>query len=243
MKKPIIGVTSMFDEALQSMCMHNGYFEALEDAGGIPVMLSIKNRQYEADRLLDVVNGIMLPGGHDIHPMNYGANVSNFCESTVPGMDEAEILLAKSAFKRGVPLLGLCRGSQLINVAMGGTLYQDINENFERNIPLLHIQKNIIPKEYPIHSVNIIKDSRLYECFGRETIMVNSYHHQANKVIAPVLFATAHAEDGVVEAVESVSKDKFFLGVQWHPELMFRHNEDARKLFRYFVDYAASGMN
>ena len=240
MKKPIIGVTPLFDIALQSMWMFCGYFEGIEDAGGIPVMLSIKNGPSELDRLLDVVDGIILPGGQDICPSYYGEKASSFCGPTLPSLDETEILLAKSAFERSVPLLGICRGCQLINVAMGGTLHQDINETVKRDIPILHSQKNIIPKKDPAHSISIIKDSRLFECFGKESIWVNSFHHQANKSIAPVLAATAYADDGIVEAVECISNDRFLLGVQWHPELMFRHNEDARKLFKYFIDRAAN---
>jgi len=240
MKKPIIGVASLFDIELQSMWMFSGYFEAIEESGGIPVMLSIQNRQHETDQLLDVLDGVLLPGGHDVCPLSYGENITAFCGPTVPKMDEAEMILAKGAFERKIPLLGLCKGSQLINVAMGGTLYQDIQEYVERSVPLLHIQKDIVPKAYPSHSVRISKDSCLYDCYRCETINVNSFHHQASKAIAPTLFAAAHAEDGVVEAVECISRDQFFLGVQWHPELMFRYHEDARKLFRYFIHCATS---
>jgi len=242
LKKPIIGVSPLFDITLRSMWMYGGYFEGIEDAGGIPVMLSIKNGPSEVDRILDVVDGIMLPGGHDICPLNFGENVSAFCGQTLPGLDDTEILLAKGAFKQSIPLLGICRGCQLINVAMGGTLYQDIKETVERSVPILHSQQYVIPKKDPVHSVSISRGSRLYECFGKETVWVNSFHHQANKTIAPTLVATAYAEDGVVEAVECGSKDRFILGVQWHPELMFRHNEDARNIFKYFVDYASGNV-
>ena len=239
MKKPVIGVTPLYDLALQSMWILSNYFEAIEAAGGIPVMLSIKNAQPETDRLLDILDGVLLTGGNDICPLYYGENISEYCAATVPDLDEMEILLAKSAYERKIPLMGICRGCQLINVAMGGTLYQDIPSQIEREIPLIHAQKKIVPKEHPIHSVHILKDSRLYDCFGRDIIMVNSLHHQSCKTIAPQLFAAAHAEDGVVEAVESVLKDRFLLGVQWHPELMFLNNEDAFRLFKCFIDYAA----
>jgi len=242
MKKPIVGISPLFDINLQSIWMYDGYFEAIEDAGGIPVMLSKNNGQYEIDRLLEVVDAIVLPGGKDVDPLYYGEAVSKHCGPIIPALDKADIMLARSGFERNIPVLGLCRGSQVINVAMGGTLYQDISAQTERSTPILHDQKGIMPKDHPIHSVRLSVKSRLYECFGCDSIMTNSFHHQASKDIGTGMFASAYAEDGIVEAVECNSKDHFLLGVQWHPELMFKRDDNARKLFLYFIEKAKDNI-
>ena len=248
MKKPIIGITPLYNYSEPQMTrikmwMNNSYFDAIEDAGGIPVMLPWQNNDTDIARALEIVDGVILPGGSDISPLYFGEVVLEQCEDILPSRDEAEILLTKYAYEKDVPLLGICRGCQVINVAMGGTLYQDIPSqlNREDGVKIIHSPKNI-PAEYPSHRVNFSKDSRLYECFGQDEIFVNSLHHQAAKEIAPAFFASAHAEDGITEAVESISKDRFFLGVQWHPETMFKNDENSRRLFRYFIDYASSKM-
>jgi len=245
MKKPIIGITPLYNyiEPQMSrikMWMNNTYFDAVEDAGGIPVMLPWQSCKADIIRALEIVDGLILPGGNDISPLYYGEIVLEQCGGIHPSRDEAEMLLAKSAYENNVPLLGICRGCQVINAALGGTLYQDIPFQLEPKdgVKIIHSQTTI-PPEYPIHRVRISKDSRLYDCLGQEEILVNSLHHQAAKAIAPDFFASAHAEDGIVEAVEPISKDRFFLGVQWHPEAMFRNDENSRRLFRYFIDCAS----
>ena len=233
-------MTPLFDIELKRTWMYDGYFEAIEDAGGIPVMFSIKNGQEEIVRLLEIVDGIMLPGGRDIHPLNYGDDVTEHCRQTVPDLDKTEMLLVRAAFERGIPVLGICRGSQLINVAMGGKLCQDIPALANRSIKIIHAQNDIIPNEYPVHKINITVNSRLYECFGCDSIMVNSLHHQASTIIAGELFASACSDDGITEAVECNDKSKFLLGVQWHPELMYKKDENAKKLFNYFINHIKS---
>jgi len=237
MRKPIIGVSPSFDPETRAMRINNSYFEAIEYAGGIPVMLSMHNKKAELDRLMEVIDGILLPGGRDILPLYYGENMLECCGATVPVIDDAEMLLTKTAFERGIPLLGICKGCQMVNVAMGGALYQDIAALADRKVQLIHTQGDAVPGDYPAHSVHISKDSRLYECFGHEKILVNSFHHQACKDIAPGFLAAAHAEDGIVEAVEPVSADRFFLGVQWHPEAMFKRDDYAQALFKYFINH------
>jgi len=236
MRKPIIGVSPSFDPETQAMRINGSYFKAIEYAGGIPVMLSMHNKKADLDQLLELIDGILLPGGRDILPLYYGENILKCCGATVPAIDDAEILLTKTAFERDIPLLGICKGCQMVNTAMGGTLYQDIAAQAEPETALIHAQGDTIPGDYPAHSVHISKDSRLYDCFGCGTILVNSFHHQACKDIAPGFFAAAHAEDGVVEAVELISTDRFFLGVQWHPEAMFKRDDNAQALFKYFIN-------
>ena len=235
--KAIIGVAPLYDMELQRIWMWDSYTGAIEAAGGIPILLPIKNRREDYERLLDIVTGIVLTGGHDINPLLYGENISKYNRAIIPERDETEIMLFKTAFKRGIPILGICRGEQLINVAMGGSLYQDIYEQAEASIK--HEQGDILPRDYPVHRVSITINSRLFECYNRDSIMVNSLHHQAVKKLAPGLIATSYSEDGIIEAIEYESRDRFLLGVQWHPEAMFRRDEDASKLFKYFIKHCS----
>jgi putative glutamine amidotransferase len=134
---------------------------------------------------------------------------------------------------RDKPILGVCRGLQLINVALGGTLYQDINKQVKRELPIRHFQQNNY--EYPVHEVSIETNSRLYEIIGTETIRVNSMHHQAIARLAPQLIAAAASGDGLVEAVE-IRNLAFGLAVQWHPEFLWQQDENTLKILQAFVD-------
>ena len=241
MKKPIIGITPQFDTSQTQTRWHRlhtsiSYFDAIAKAGGIPIMLPWQNDEDDVTRIVESLDGIVIAGGNDISPLLYGENVLEQCGDITPIRDESELLLTKFAYKNSIPLLGICRGCQTINVAMGGSLYQDIPSQLDHgNEKIIHSQKTI-SGEYPSHRIKVSKDSRLYDCFGKEEILVNSFHHQAAKKVALNLFVSAFAEDGLVEAVESVAKDRFFIGVQWHPEMMVGVDEDSRRLFRYFID-------
>ena len=232
--KPVIGMAALYDAELKRFWMGENYIRAIEDAGGIPVLLSLKNDE-DFEPLLDIVSGIMLTGGQDINPLHYGDNISEHCKLIMPERDETDMKLFNTAFKRGIPILGICRGEQLINVAMGGSLYQDINAQAAASIK--HWQADILSANYPVHKIAVSKNSRLYDCFGREAIMVNSLHHQAVKTLAQGLTASAYSEDGIIEAIEYKSSERFLLGVQWHPEAMFRRDDNARRLFRYFIEH------
>ena len=238
MKKPIIGITPQFDTSqnlsrLQRLHISTTYFDAVEKAGGIPVMLPWQDNKDDLARVAEAFDGIIFSGGNDISPLLYGENVLEECGDITPARDKSELLLAKFVYEKGIPTLGICRGCQVINVAMGGTLYQDIPSQFNGEETIIHSQKTIVGN-YPSHRLKISKDSCLYDCFGKEEILVNSFHHQAVKRLAPNLTASAYAEDGLIEAIECATKKRFYLGVQWHPEMM-NEDEDSLKLFRYFV--------
>ena len=243
MKKPIIGITPLFNaaEPLRKW-MSNTYFDAIENAGGIPIMLPWYTNRADIARALEIVDGVVVAGGNDVSPLIYGENVLEECGDILPDRDEFEMAVAKYAYKNKIPLLGICRGCQLINVAMGGSLYQDIPSQLKDSNPkIIHSQKTM-PNDSPFHSVKISKDSILYDCLGQEEILVNSFHHQAAKAVAPGFFASAHSQDGLIEALEPIVKDRFFLGVQWHPEMMFRKDENSRRVFRCFLDYIANNQ-
>ena len=223
--------------------MYSEYMEAVELAGGVPLVLSINSSIADVRRLLDVLDGILLPGGDDISPLEYGGEISIACGPMVPQLDRLEIELTREAFQRGTALLGLCRGCQLINVAFGGTLYQDILSEKAVETPLLHNQKGLMPKDRPFHRVSIFKGSSLHDCLGQDEIMTNSFHHQAIKDVAPGLRAAARAADGLIEAVEAMEEGRFVLGVQWHPEFMFKRDENARRIFSSFILAAGRRCN
>ena len=244
MKKPIIAVTPQCEipqvqGGWQMLRTNTTYFDAIEHAGGIPIMLPWQFNEEDVARVMEIVDGVVIAGGNDISPFYFGENILEQCGDILPKRDESELLLARFAYKNKIPLLGICRGCQVINVAMGGSLIQDIPFQFvsENGVKLIHSQKNM-PSGYAVHRVSISKDSRLYDCFGQEEIMVNSFHHQAAKDVAPSFFASAYAEDGLIEAVEPVAGDSFYVGIQWHPEMMFKNDENSRRLFRYFIDCA-----
>ncbi len=165
----------------------------------------------KAAEYIDLVDGLVLSGGTDISPEFYGGQPEENLE-IVPERDRWEIELFKIAWKRDLPVFGICRGMQLMNVALGGSLYRDINKELEKQ--LAHQPEN---EDYIHHRVNIVEGSRLHKILCSEEIEVNSHHHQAIKKLASLLRPAAVSEGGVVEAVEAPAK-KFILGVQWHPE-------------------------
>lgn len=223
MRRPVIGITSSqfidaaSHDAIPRHSVSKAYSEAVHRAGGTPIILPFFPDI--ASNMLDLVDGLILTGGADIDP-------TRFDESTVhpktygilADRDEAELHLASTAIDRDMPLLGICRGIQVLNVALGGTLYQDIPDQFSDEIG--HRQhEHDIPADEPGHSVTVAPGSLLERTYGKAVIPVNSFHHQAVKDVAAGLTATGASSDGLVEAVES-SMHRFVLGVQWHPELM-----------------------
>lgn len=146
-----------------------------------------------------------------------------------------ELAIVKIGMQQKKPILGICRGCQVLNVALGGTLYQDLVS--QKNTVLKHSQQ--APRGHASHTIEISKNSILYQIYQSESTKVNSYHHQALKRVSPELSATAYATDGTVEAVEGTG-DTFLLAVQWHPEGMVPHSEETRRLFAYFIQQCTS---
>ncbi|PKM45524.1 MAG: amidotransferase, partial [Firmicutes bacterium HGW-Firmicutes-6] len=153
--------------------------------------------------------------------------------------DQLEMRLLRAVMDRDKPIFGVCRGLQLINVALGGTLYQDINKQVKRELPIQHFQQNNY--EFPVHQVIVEKNSQLYDIIGTETIRVNSMHHQAIARLAPQLIATAASADGLVEAVE-IRELSFGLAVQWHPEFLWQQDDNTLKILQAFVAAARKQM-
>jgi putative glutamine amidotransferase len=231
MSKPLIGITPSYDYNDCKLRISDGYFRGIEAAGGIPIILPVPAFESTLESIVSKLDGILLSGGTDIDPMHYSESTLPQNGDINPFRDETELFLAKYAYANRIPMLGICRGIQMMNVAMGGSLYQDLQSQYEDKL-VKHSQ--IAPSWYPCHSIYIEKESNLYKILGVDKIEVNSFHHQAIKLIASDLRVTAKAPDGVIEAIEC-DKHSFFIGVQWHPELMWEKNPQMMMLFEAFV--------
>ena len=209
---PIIGITGNYDK--ETCMLAEGYYQSVLKAGGIPFIIP---PFFETDRLgelLDRLDGILFSGGGDINPLLLGEEPIKELHGITPERDRQELLLARLAYDRQIPMLGICKGIQTINAALGGTNYQDIHTQME-GTRIKHSQDQ--DRRYPSHKVTLSEDSLLKRLFNADEVAVNSFHHQACKDVAPCLKVAATSEDGVIEAVES-SEFKSILAVQWHPE-------------------------
>ncbi len=209
------------------------YSQAILNAGGAPVILPAAQDRKSLESILASVQGLILSGGPDIHPRRYGEEPLAGLGEVDEALDRMELLAAGLAIEQGLPLLGICRGIQLLNVTLGGTLYQDIAAQVPESI--CHTPKT--DKAVNTHTVRIEAGSRLRQIIGKHEIWVNGKHHQSLKDLAPDLVVTARAKDGIVEAVELPGK-RFIVGVQWHPEGTWRDDPYSRKLFSAFVQAA-----
>ena len=203
--------------------VNEAYTSAIEKAGGVPLILPYTEPTY-ADKLLDGFDALLLTGGNDISPILYGENI-RYAKDTDEELDRFHMALITYARKRGIPILGICRGFQLLNVAFGGTLYQDLQK--ERDSSINH---RAIETPYTVaHEVQLSEGSRLYSILKEKYIGVNSLHHQGINTLGFGLTPSAYAPDGLIEAFEGNG----ILGVQWHPEAMGNAME---VLFKSFVE-------
>ncbi|MGM9644234.1 MAG: gamma-glutamyl-gamma-aminobutyrate hydrolase family protein [Eubacteriales bacterium] len=200
------------------------YLDAIVAAGGIPTVLSPIIDDKYVSGIVDFFDGFMFCGGGDIDPAYYGEEKSDYLKNICLIRDRFEEKLFRYAFASGKPVLGICRGMQIINVFLGGTLYQHIEE---------HMQKE--DRHTQTHAVSVIKDSLLYEIADKDSLFVNSFHHQAVKKLADCLTVDAVSEDGYIEAFHH-EKHRFLLGLQWHPESYFEFDESAAKVFSAFIN-------
>jgi putative glutamine amidotransferase len=209
------------------------YVRSVLAAGGVPVILSPVLGPSFAARAMDGVDGLLLSGGEDIHPALYGAELSPRCYPPSRERDLFELALFATARQRELPVLGICRGIQLVNVALGGTLYQDLPS--ERPSEIAHDPGSA--RDARAHAVRLAAGSRAAQALGATELRVNSFHHQAVDRLAPELIATGWSEDGVIEAAEGPSEGAWLLSVQWHPEEMHAEMKaPERGLFRALVD-------
>lgn len=235
MNFPLIGVTSERTvSALGSPYQGIGeaYTQAIIQAGASPVLIPTGLPEKALPGLLARLDGLLLTGGGDVHPRFYRSEEHPLIAGIDVERDRLEIELATAAAEAGLPLLGICRGLQVINVALGGSLYADLGNQHPGALP--HSRYPEKPRDYLAHPIEVSAGSCLAGIMGAGPSDVNSMHHQGICELAPGLQATALAPDGVIEAVE-LPGHPFALAVQWHPECLLEH-EPARALFKAFVN-------
>jgi putative glutamine amidotransferase len=233
---PLIGVSTSITVGTspERAYVNSTYLNAIQQAGGVPVPLPPQLSSRSWKRLAAGLDGLLLTGGGDIDPALFGEAPHPKLSDVAPIRDTFEANAARWALEHRIPLLCICRGIQVLNVALGGSLHQDVGT--EPGTPLTHSQKE--PRDQPTHKVKVAPGSRLAEVMGAEEVDVNSMHHQALKVLGRGLVATAWAPDQLVEGVEMPEQPSFILGVQWHPEELIGHSDAARRLFAALVTHA-----
>jgi putative glutamine amidotransferase len=230
----IVAVTATIkdEQDVRRLRLNAAYTSALGNAGLIPLVVPPLTGESDAAEILERVDGLVLTGGEDIDPSWYGAPPHAKLGEVQKERDATEIAIVRAARERGLPTLAICRGIQLVNVAFGGTLVQDIPSERPNSLP----HNPAGPRDRRTHSVDIIPDSALARAIGAEKIEVNSFHHQCPDRIAPGLRVTATAPDGIVEGLESDDAGWWMLAVQWHPEELDRTSEPwDRGLFSAFA--------
>lgn len=238
-ERPRIGITMRLELGTDRFYLSRYYSEAVEAAGGAPVHLSLIPRREYLATLLAELDGILLPGSDsDVDPLRYGREPHPLLGHVHPLKDETDLLVLGEVERRGVPLLGICFGMQVLNVSRGGTLIQDIRSEMPEAIK--HQQG--APRDRRSHRVRLLEGSLLAQLAGDGNALVNSHHHQAIETVGRELVATAWTADGLVEALEDPRGDRFALAVQWHPEIGWADDDFSRALFGSFVgaarDYA-----
>lgn len=238
--QPIIGIIGNFNGALipehanlPISYIGQGYLDAVKKAGGIPVIIPPKSSLESSSALIGRIDGLLLPGGKDIDPYFYDEEPSLKLGAIDSTLDAFEIEFLRQAYERDLPTLGICRGLQLANIFLGGSLYQDLSD-YDK-LAVKHNQYQTAPWQALTHSIEVKEDNLIQDFFGTSA-RVNSFHHQALKDISSELIPVAYSSDGIVEA--AVGKNFNFLGVQWHPETLYQDHENSLKLFIHLVGEA-----
>jgi putative glutamine amidotransferase len=238
-KKPVIGITGAYvnhNIYMEGVYVHHDYHKSVAANGGLPIILPFIHSELALE-MLQLCDGIILSGGEDVDPQFYGQEPHLHLGYTLPERDKVEIAIAHYAIEHQIPILAICRGLQVLNAALGGTLIQDIPSCVKE--PLQHFQS--VERSRDSHWVTLDKDSRLFRILGDQKVRVNSLHHQSIDRIASDLRVVAKASDGVIEAVEHAGSSSYLIGVQWHPESMVSSNLLMKGLFSDFIDACNSG--
>jgi putative glutamine amidotransferase len=231
MEKPIIGVIPLWDEEKDSIWMLPGYMQGLEEAGAVPVILPLTVSENVLKQTVDLFDGFLFTGGHDVDPKMYKQEKTNLCGEICETRDKMEeYIFHEAVLKQNKSALGICRGIQFFNVMLSGSLYQDIVCEFSNSVT--HVKGP--PYDVPAHSVNLVPESPLYKLIGKKQLDVNSYHHQGIKKLAEGLEIMATADDGLVEAVYMPER-RYVWAIQWHPEFSLK-DETSKKIFSSFIE-------
>ena len=232
MRKPLIGLTPAHDMESGDVKARPTYMRALKAAGAIPVVMPLDASEEDLKQLSQDLDGFLFTGGPDVHPFLFGEETQAHCGNVSPARDQMEISLLPMVMELQKPILGICRGIQVLNIALGGNIWQDIPSQVTRDFPLAHSQP--FSYDMPCHTVVLTEGSLLARISESSSIEVNSMHHQAVKDLAPGLIASAYSTDYLIEALE-MPDYPFFIGVQWHPEYLWEKNKEAFRLFQTFV--------
>lgn len=228
--KPKIGIVCGITESEYRYDLSQCNVNAISEAGGIPILIPYDMKSI--DDYLSMVDGIYLTGGGDISPLYANQEPNKNIGFFYPDRDTFEIEICKKALTMKIPVLGICRGCQVINVVSGGSLYQDLNTEIENHI--CHKNPGNTPFSAYVHSVKINENTILYDIYKEKKIYTNSCHHQSIKEVAPNFIISAIADDGIIEAIENTG-DNFALGIQWHPEAMFVLHKEALLIYKRFI--------
>ena len=225
---PKIGIITNIEDDL-TLSMVGTYGKAIEQSGGLPLVLPYIESEALIDAFVNDCDGFLFTGGADVEPKHYGEEKKNDCGKCQPLRDKMEFAIFERVMLKNKPILAICRGLQMINVAMGGTLYQDVPTEFETSIH--HVQ--LEARNDASHSVFVEKGTPLFTLVKKEVVTGNSFHHQAIKRLAVGLTVMARAEDGIIEAVYAPDK-KYLRAYQWHPERLYQYS-DNKMLFDDFI--------
>ena len=249
-RRPVVGIPTQTLQSLggvsaeipPSWVMSQRYVQTLTSAGAIPWLIPLVDDE-TLRGIYDALDGVFLPGGADIDPATYGAEPHALCDRTDRERDRVEVALARWAIEEQKPVLGICRGMQLINVAAGGSLYQDLAEQLPGSLKhdYFPFRGQSFTRDYLAHEVDVDPTSRLAQLMGAGALKVNSMHHQGIRTLGRGLRQTATAPDGLIEAIEGTG-DAYLLAVQWHPEALTDNDSRTRALFSDFIT-AAAGWN
>jgi putative glutamine amidotransferase len=239
LNQPLIGITSSRIPqryVRAQFGVTEAYVQAVARAHGLPVLIPLGLPESYLLELLQRLDGVLFSGGGDVHPRAYGSQPHPKVRGTDEDRDRIEITLLQQARRMDLPILGICRGLQVINVALGGTLYEDIQE--QRPGAIQHQYFGLRPRDHRAHPVEILPGSQLRELLGQSSPEVNSLHHQGIRELAAGLTASAYSPDGLIEAFE-VPGSRFTLAVQWHPEWL-PEDPAMQSLFAHFVSASAN---
>lgn len=234
--KPIIGLalSNRVKSKKTYSVINNDYIKAVQKAGGVPILIPFSDNIENIKMLTDKIQGIIFTGGEDISPLTYNEDPIKEVECIIEERDRFELELFKEVYEKKIPILGICRGLQIINVALGGNLYQDIYTQISdcNGHSPKHVSRSNL-----YHSVKIEKGTKLFDIFKTEDLKVNSFHHQSVKKLGSDLKITAVSNDGIVEGIETLT-EKYLVAVQWHPENLVQRHGEFLKLFQSLIDNA-----
>ncbi|MDQ6830460.1 MAG: gamma-glutamyl-gamma-aminobutyrate hydrolase family protein [Gemmatimonadota bacterium] len=244
--RPVIGIPTQTlegveDQLPRSWVMRQRYVEVLVQYGAIPWLIPLEQDHVTLRAIFDRLDGLFLMGGFDVDPESYHTEREDVCGHTDPARDETEITLARWAMEDAMPIFGVCRGMQIVNVVQGGTLWQDIAADMPDAVKHDYFPLHgLYERDFLSQEVRVAPGSRLREIVGADALPVNSMHHQGIKTIGKGLIVSATASDGLIEALEGEAADHWMVAVQWHPESLVDTDDKMRRLYAAFTDAASA---